>query len=190
MSTTTCTTTSPRRSTALVESLAVGDPLDPEVVVGPVVSEAALERILRVIDRARRDGARLLTGGARLGGDLAAGYFIAPTVFADVDHTSDLARNEVFGPVLAMMRFSTEDEVVSKANDSGFGLAAYLHTADASRTLRVAHALEAGTVTANGFPAMAPNTPFGGYKQSGFGREGGRAGIEEFIRRKSVSVVL
>jgi len=176
--------------TALVESLAVGDPLDPEVVVGPVVSAAALERILRVIDRARRDGARLLTGGARLGGDLAAGYFIAPTVFADVDHTSDLARNEVFGPVLAMMRFSTEDEVVSKANDSGFGLAAYLHTTDASRTLRVAHALEAGTVTANGFPAMAPNTPFGGYKQSGFGREGGRAGIEEFIRRKSVSVVL
>jgi aldehyde dehydrogenase (NAD+) len=176
--------------TALVESLAVGDPLDPAVVVGPVVSEAALERILHVIDRARRDGARALTGGVRLGGDLAAGYFIAPTVFADVDHMSDLARNEVFGPVLAMMRFSTEDEVVSKANDSGFGLAAYLHTADASRTLRVAHALEAGTVTVNGFPAMAPNTPFGGYKQSGFGREGGRAGIEEFIRRKSISVVL
>ncbi len=172
----------------LIESLAVGDPLDDAVAIGPVVSETALERILGVVDRAGTDGAELLTGGARLGGDLAAGYFVAPTVFGNVDHDSDLARNEVFGPVLAVLRFSSEAEVITKANDSGFGLAAYVHTRDAARTQRVANALEAGTITANGFPAMAPNAPFGGYKQSGFGREGGRAGIEEFVRRKSIYI--
>jgi aldehyde dehydrogenase (NAD+) len=169
-----------------IESLGVGDPLDTGVMIGPVVSGPALERIMGVIERARRDGADLLTGGNRLEGDLAAGYFVAPTVFGNVDHNSELARNEVFGPVLAMLRFSTEDEVVAKANDSGFGLAAYVHTRDVSRTHRVAHALEAGSVTANGFPVMSPSTPFGGYKQSGFGREGGRAGIEEFVRRKHI----
>jgi aldehyde dehydrogenase (NAD+) len=89
-------------------------------------------------------------------------------------------------PVLAMLRFQDEDDVVAKANDSAFGLAAYVHTRDAQRAVRVAHALEAGSVTANGFPVMSPSAPFGGYKQSGFGREGGRAGIEEFVRRKSV----
>jgi aldehyde dehydrogenase (NAD+) len=173
---------------AVIDSLAVGDPLDAGVTIGPVITEAALERIAGVIDRASNDGAELLTGGTRLGDELAAGYFVAPTVFGNVDHHSDLARNEVFGPVLAMLRFSTEEEVIAKANDSGFGLAAYVHTRDAQRTHRVAGALEAGTVTANGFPTMAPNTPFGGYKQSGFGREGGRAGIEEFVRRKSIYI--
>jgi aldehyde dehydrogenase (NAD+) len=173
---------------ATIESLAVGDPLDPSVLIGPVVSEPALERIMAMIDRAGNDGAALLTGGHRMGGEHADGYFIAPTVFGNVDHDSELARTEVFGPVLAMLRFSTEDEVIAKANDSGFGLAAYVHTRDASRTHRVAHALEAGTVTANGFPAMFPGAPFGGYKQSGFGREGGRAGIEEFLRRKTIHV--
>ena len=123
-----------------------------------------------------------------LGGALADGYFVAPTVFGDVEHGSDLARHEVFGPVLAILRFSDEDEVVAKANDSTFGLAAYVHSRDVSRIQRVAHRLEAGTVTVNGFPAMSPSAPFGGYKQSGFGREGGRAGIDEFLRSKSVYI--
>jgi aldehyde dehydrogenase (NAD+) len=174
--------------TSVVESLAVGDPLDPGVLVGPVVNEPALHRILGVIEQARRDGAGLLCGGHRLEGELAGGNFVAPTLFGDVDHDSDLARNEVFGPVLAMLRFSDEAEVVALANDSPFGLAAYVHSRDAARVHRVAHALEAGTVTVNGFPVMSPSAPFGGYKQSGFGREGGRAGIEEFVRRKSVYI--
>ena len=114
-------------------TLPVGDPLDPASVVGPVVTESALERILAVIDRATADGATLLTGGTRLGGDLAPGWFVAPTVFGDVDHRSDLARNEVFGPVLAVLRFDSEDEVLAQANDSAYGLAAYLHTADSRR---------------------------------------------------------
>jgi aldehyde dehydrogenase (NAD+) len=167
-------------------SLRVGDPLDPSTFIGPVVTERAMTRILGVIERATSDGAQLLTGGERLGGDLASGWFVSPTVFGEVAHASDLARNEVFGPVQAVLRFSSEDEVVAAANDSEFGLAAYLHTADSARVQRIVRALEAGTVVVNGAGGMSPAAPFGGYKQSGFGREGGRAGIEEMLRPKTV----
>lgn len=173
---------------ATVTSLRVGDPLDRGTFVGPVVTEDAMERILGVVERATRDGATLLTGGRRLGRELAAGWFVAPRVFGDVDHDSDLARHEVFGPVQAVMRFATEDEVLADANDSDFGLAAYVHTRDAARVQRFAHALQAGTVVVNDMGAMSPATPFGGYKASGFGREGGRAGIEEMVQRKTVFV--
>jgi aldehyde dehydrogenase (NAD+) len=169
-------------------SLRVGDPLDPASFVGPVVTEAAMERILAVIDRALGDGASLLAGGTRLGGDLAAGWFVAPTVFGDVDHDSDLARTEVFGPVQAILRFSSDDEVLAKANDSPFGLGAYIHTNDARRIQRFVSTLESGMVVVNGKGAVSPTTPFGGYKQSGFGREGGRAGIEEMVQRKTVLI--
>ncbi len=174
------------RLVAAVAALAVGDPLDPATAVGPVVTEAAMERILGVIDRAQADGARLLAGGARLGGALADGWFVAPTVFGDVDHHSDLARNEVFGPVQAVLSFSSEDEVLAKANDSEFGLAAYLHTTDARRIERFTRELQAGTVIVNGAGRLSAATPFGGTKQSGFGREGGRAGIEEMVQTKMV----
>ena len=175
------------RVVAQIEAVPVGDPFDPAVLMGPVVSERACERILGVIHRAVDEGAgTLLTGGERLGGALAAGYFVAPTVFGDVDHDSSLARDEIFGPVLSVLRFHDEDEVVDKANDSPFGLSAYLHTRDGARAQRIARRLDVGTVIVNGFPGMSPGAPFGGVKQSGFGREGGRAGIEEFVRRKNV----
>jgi aldehyde dehydrogenase (NAD+) len=167
-------------------TLRVGDPLDSATIVGPVVTEAAMDRILGVIELARSQGANLLAGGERMGGDLADGWFVAPTVFGDVDHDSDLARNEVFGPVQAILRFRTEEEVLEKANDSQFGLAAYLHTVDAARIERLVARLEAGTVVVNGMGGLSPTTPFGGYKRSGFGREGGRAGIEEMLRTKAV----
>lgn len=172
----------------IIGSVAVGDPLDPGTFVGPVVSEAAMERILGVVERAKADGATLLTGGERLGGDLADGWFVAPTVFGDVDHDSDLARNEVFGPVQAILRFSTEEEVVAKTNDSDFGLGAYFHTRDVSRVQRLSRQIQAGSIVANGAGGYGPAFAFGGTKQSGFGREGGRAGIEEFVWRKSVYV--
>jgi len=109
-------------------------------------------------------------------------------VFGDVDHHSDLARNEVFGPVQAILRFTSEDEVLQKANDSPFGLGAYLHTRDLRRVQRFVSELASGTVAVNGMGRISPATPFGGYGQSGFGREGGRAGIEEMVQRKTVFV--
>ncbi|HTZ09528.1 MAG TPA: aldehyde dehydrogenase family protein [Acidimicrobiales bacterium] len=166
--------------------LTVGDPLDPATVVGPVVTEAALERILGVIDRARAEGATLLAGGARLGGDLASGWFVAPTLFGHVDHDSDLARHEVFGPVQAALRFETEDEALRKANDSPYGLHAYLFTSDPTRIERFRRGLEAGTVVVNGMGRATPAAPFGGVKHSGFGREGGRAGMLDMVRTKTV----
>ena len=171
---------------ATVQAAKVGDPLDPESMVGPVVTQAAMERILGVIERAKADGATLLCGGDRLGGPLAQGWFIAPTVFGDVDHDSDLARNEVFGPVLAVLRFHDDEEVLAKANDSDLGLSAYVHTRDASRIARFIDKLEVGTVAVNGMSGGSPTMPFGGVKQSGFGREGGREGIEEMVVRKAV----
>ncbi|HEY5108648.1 MAG TPA: aldehyde dehydrogenase family protein [Acidimicrobiales bacterium] len=174
------------RILAVLASLPVGDPLDPHTVVGPVVTEAAMERILGVIARARTDGATLLVGGERLGGDLADGWFVSPTVFGDVDHDSDLARHEVFRPVQAVLRFSTEAEVLAKANDTPYGLAAYVHTADPARLDRMVAGIEAGVVVGNGSGNLSPATPFGGVKQSGFGREGGRAGLEEMVQLKTV----
>jgi aldehyde dehydrogenase (NAD+) len=177
------------RVVAHAEGAVLGDPLDPTVTMGPVVTEQACERILGVIKRARDEGGgTLLTGGNRVGGALTSGYYVTPTVFGDVDQASDLARNEIFGPVLSILRFRDEDEVVALANDTHYGLAAYVYTRDLARGHRVARALDVGSVTLNTFPALGPTAPFGGVKQSGFGREGGRAGIEEFVRTKNVLV--
>jgi aldehyde dehydrogenase (NAD+) len=178
------------RLLAIVERFRVGDPHDPQTQMGPVITEHAVDRILGMVQRATVDGATLLAGGTRLGGDLAAGYFLAPTVLTDVAHDSEIAREEVFGPVLSVLRFSTEDEVVAKANDSRYGLAAYAHTRDLARAHRLAYAIEAGSISVNGMSGMSPTTPFGGYKQSGFGREGGRAGLEEWLRPKNVFIAL
>ncbi|MBB6426842.1 aldehyde dehydrogenase [Sphingopyxis sp. JAI128] len=169
----------------------LGDPLDAKTLVGPVITEAAARRIMDVIDRAKSEsGGTLVAGGARGEGDLARGAFVQPTVFADVAHDSHLAREEVFGPVLAILRFKDEAEVVAKANDSRFGLGGYIHTNDLKRAHRMAGALQAGAISVNGMLPMAPNLPFGGFKESGFGREGGKPGLEEFMQIKQVMIHL
>jgi acyl-CoA reductase-like NAD-dependent aldehyde dehydrogenase len=176
------------RLVGIAESYRVGDPLDQDTVVGPVIDQRSCDRIMGVIDRAKEAGiAKLLTGGDRVGGDLASGYFIQPTVFGDVDNRSFLAQDEIFGPVLSILRFNDEADVVAKANDTRYGLAAYVFTGDMARGHRLARDLEAGYVCVNGF-SFAPTAPFGGGKQSGFGREGGKWGIEEFVQQKNVFV--
>ncbi len=175
----------------IVEATPVGDPFTPGVQGGPVISEAAADRIIGRIEDAKANGdGKLLTGGERLGGDLKDGFFIKPTVFGEVDNKSNLAQQEVFGPVLSIIRFKDEDDAIQKANDTAYGLAGYVHTRDLARAHRVAGALEAGYIGVNAFPPLPVQAPFGGYKQSGSGREGGRPGIEEFLRLKNVYMAL
>jgi aldehyde dehydrogenase (NAD+) len=176
------------RVATMAKTISVGDPLDPTSLSGPVINQAALDRILGMIDRAKLDGARLVTGGGRLDGPLAGGYFIEPTVFADVDPQSELAQNEVFGPVLAITPFATDDEAIEIANATRYGLSGYIHTSDLKRALRVAEELVTGEVLINGARNLAVHRPFGGLGRSGFGKEGGREGVYEYLRTKSVGI--
>jgi aldehyde dehydrogenase (NAD+) len=177
------------RVAEIAKTIAVGDPFEEGTVSGPVVSKAALDRIMAMIEQARLDGARLVAGGARLGGPLADGFFIEPTVFADVDPQSRLAQQEVFGPVLAITPFRTEEEAIAIANSTQYGLSAYIQTSDLHRAHRVADELVAGEVLVNGAVNLGVHRPFGGVGLSGFGKEGGRAGLEEFLQVKSVAIV-
>ncbi|MGF6384893.1 aldehyde dehydrogenase family protein [Paraburkholderia atlantica] len=175
------------RVAAVAASMKVGDPFDSATVAGPVICQSACDRILGIIAQARRD-AKLVAGGERLGGELANGFFIQPTVFADVQPGSALEQNEVFGPVLSITPFADDAEALAIANGTRYGLGAYLHTNDLDRAHAFAERLDAGYVNINGFAAMAPGAPFGGYRQSGFGRVGGWAGMEEYLQLKNVFV--
>jgi aldehyde dehydrogenase (NAD+) len=166
----------------------VGDPLQPDTVAGPVVNEAALQRITGIIQRATKDGARLITGGERIGGELADGYFLQPTVFADVNPVSELAQKEVFGPVLSIIPFDTEEQAIEIANSTPYGLSGYVFTNDLKRAHRVAEEMETGEVLINGAAPLPVHRPFGGFGISGMGKEGGRLGLDEFLRTKSVSI--
>jgi aldehyde dehydrogenase (NAD+) len=176
------------RVKAMVATIKVGDPTQPDTLSGPVVNAAALERITGMIERAKEAGARLITGGERVGGELADGYYLQPTVFADVDPNSELAQKEVFGPVLSIIPFDTEDEAIDIANGTPYGLSGYIFTNDLRRAHRVAEALDTGEVLINGAMNLSVHRPFGGFGISGMGKEGGKQGLEEFLRTKSVSI--
>jgi acyl-CoA reductase-like NAD-dependent aldehyde dehydrogenase len=177
---------------AMAPHIKIGDPFDKSTVVGPVITEAALTRILGMIDTAvKKEGGRLVSGGVRLGGDLAAGYFLPITLVADVGQNSRIAQHEVFGPVLAVTPFDSEDEAIALANGTDYGLGGYVHTQNLRRAHYVASQLDAGMIHVNGSgEGMTPCAPFGGVKQSGYGRLGGEAGLHEFLRIKNVWVNL
>lgn len=168
------------------EKIALGDPLDPATQMGPLVSAAQMEKVLGYMATAKAEGARLVTGGERAA--LNTGFFVQPTVFADVTDAMTLAREEVFGPVMAVLDFETEEEVVARANATEFGLAAGVFTADLTRAHRVIAGLEAGTCWINAYNLTPVEGPFGGSKMSGVGRENGRAAVEHYTQVKSVYV--
>ncbi|HEV7437480.1 MAG TPA: aldehyde dehydrogenase family protein [Pseudorhizobium sp.] len=164
----------------------VGDPAKEGDHIGPLVSKLQFDKVQALIEKAVAEGARLVAGGPGRPEGLSEGYFVRPTVFADVTNDMTVAREEVFGPVLAIIPFNTEEEAVRIANDTPYGLSAYVQTLDEARAQRVARKMRAGMVQINGTP-RAPGTPFGGYKQSGNGREGGKWGIEDFLEVKLIS---
>ncbi|MGO4759108.1 aldehyde dehydrogenase, partial [Streptomyces sp. 2MCAF27] len=177
---------------AAASALAVGDPFAPATALGPVIGAAARDRILGVVEQAAADG-RLVAGGhavdtSVLPPPVRDGFFVEPTVLADVDPGSDVARHEVFGPVLSILPFGAEEEAVDLANSTPYGLGAVLYTRDVSRVQRIVPRLQAGTVHVNGASGQPPGAPFGGYKHSGHGREGGREGLFEFLQTKNVFI--
>ncbi len=167
------------------EKMKVGDPAAAESEIGPVVSKAQWDKIQALIAKGIADGAEVVTGGAGRPDGLAKGYYVKPTVFANVDNGMLIAREEIFGPVLSIIGYRDEADAVAIANDSDLGLAAYVQSGDAARAKRVARQLRAGMVHING-AAGDPKAPFGGYKQSGNGREWGRFGFDEYLETKAV----
>lgn len=174
-----------------VGSMKLGSPFDPAVSLGPVISRSQQQQVLGFLERARSEGATVRCGGrAPTDPDLANGFFVEPTVLTDVSPDSEVGTEEVFGPVAVVDRFSGEAEAVAKANASRYGLTATVWTRDLARAHRVAGALQAGTVTVNTTKVSYVYAPFGGYKQSGLGRELGLEGLEEFQQVKNVIVGL
>jgi acyl-CoA reductase-like NAD-dependent aldehyde dehydrogenase len=163
----------------------VGDPLDKNTRMGPVISKGQLDRVLSYIESGKQEGARLVTGGDRPA-NLPKGYFVNPTIFADVKNSMKIAREEIFGPVLSVLSFKDPADAVAQANDSMYGLAAAVWTRDVKKAHQVARALKAGTVWVNTYNLYDVALPFGGYKQSGFGRELGREALDQYTQTKSV----
>ncbi|RCW83624.1 aldehyde dehydrogenase family protein [Phyllobacterium bourgognense] len=164
----------------------VGDPSQDGDHMGPLVSEMQFNKVQGLIEQGIKEGARLIAGGTGRPEGFNRGYYVRPTVFADVNNDMVIAREEIFGPVLAMIPFDTEEEAVEIANDTPYGLAAYIQSGDRERIKRVSKQLRAGMVRINGADHAA-DAPFGGYKQSGIGREGGHFGIEDFLEVKAIS---
>ncbi|HEY6779561.1 MAG TPA: aldehyde dehydrogenase family protein [Thermoleophilaceae bacterium] len=172
---------------ATAEAFTPGDPFDDGSRLGPLVSETQRERVRGYIERGQAEGARLVTGGAEPPEGAEQGYFVRPTVFSDVTTEMTIAQEEIFGPVLAIMPYDSEDEAVAIANDTLYGLAGGVWSGDEQRARAIARRLRTGQIEING-GAFNPLAPFGGFKQSGHGREAGRYGIEEYLVAKSLQL--
>jgi aldehyde dehydrogenase (NAD+) len=164
-----------------------GDFNEPTCVMGPVISKRQLDRVLGYIELGKKEGARLLAGG-KARPDKGNGFFVEPTCFVDVDNKMRIAQEEIFGPVLVVIPFENDADAVRIANDSVYGLSAMVASGDRERAMKIARRLRTGSVSVNGGMCIAPDLPFGGYKQSGIGREWGREGIEEFLETKAIAV--
>ncbi len=169
-------------------TIVMGDPMDPATEMGPMATGQQFDKVLGMLKRAKEQGATFVTGG----GKSAAhdGYFIEPTIITDIDPEMEIGKDEIFGPVLSVFTFDSEEDAIAKANDTRYGLAAGVWTLSGQRGHRVAHKLRAGTVWINAYRVVSPNTPFGGFKESGLGRENGFDAMKQYTENKSVWVEL
>jgi betaine-aldehyde dehydrogenase len=179
------------RLVARVAAMRIGDPMDPATQVGALISAQHLDKVLGYVARGRAEGAKLLIGGTRVtDGDLANGYFMTPAIFDACHDDMSIVREEIFGPVMSVLEFDTEDEVIERANATEFGLSAGVFTNDLTRGHRVIAKLQAGTCWLNHYNVTPIELPFGGYKMSGLGRENGKAALEHYTQLKSVYVAM
>jgi acyl-CoA reductase-like NAD-dependent aldehyde dehydrogenase len=176
-----------RIAAAVAEKTKVGDPFEEDTRLGPLVSEVQRERVRDYIQKGIDEGAKLVTGGSEPPEGLDRGYFVRPTVFSDVSNDMTIAQEEIFGPVLAIIPYDDEDDAVRIANDSAYGLAGGVWSADEERAKRVARRIRTGQIEING-GVFNPLAPFGGYKQSGHGREAGHFALEEFLQVKAMQL--
>jgi acyl-CoA reductase-like NAD-dependent aldehyde dehydrogenase len=174
-----------KRTREIAMQRIVGDPYDPKTVQGPQIDDEQFNKILSLIESGKKEGAKLECGGGRLG---TVGYYIQPTVFSNVTDDMSIARQEIFGPVQQILKFDTLDEALRRANDTNYGLAAGIITKDINKALTFAQGVRAGTVWVNCQQVFSPATPFGGFKESGHGREGNMEGLLPFLEVKTVTV--
>jgi aldehyde dehydrogenase (NAD+) len=175
------------RSVARAKKRKVGDPFDPETEQGPQVDDIQFDKVMGYIESGKREGAKLVQGGKRAG---SRGYFIEPTVFVDVEDNMKIAREEIFGPVMSIIKFNDLNDVVKRANKTMYGLAAAVWTRDIGKAHAIANSVRAGTVWVNCYDVFDPGAPFGGFKQSGIGREMGEYGLQQYTELKTVTVRL
>ena len=167
----------------------VGSPYDPSTAIGPMIEKAHFDKVSHYLQTTKDEGATLVAGG-NIHSELGSGWYVEPTIFDNVSPDMTLFNEEVFGPILAVTSFETEEEAISLANQSSYGLAASFYTQNIKRAYRVASAIKAGTVSINGFSEGDITTPFGGYKQSGFGgRDNGLEALEQYTQTKTIWVV-
>jgi len=174
-----------KKSVELAAKKIVGDPYSLSTEQGPQVDETQMKSILKCIESGKQEGAKLCLGGKRIGDK---GYFIEPTIFCDVKDDMKIAREEIFGPVMQIMKFKTMEEVIERANDTNYGLAAAVFTTDLNKATQVAHSLRAGSVWINCYNGIGPQASFGGFKESGLGRELGEEGLHGYVEAKTVTM--
>ncbi|GBP23962.1 Retinal dehydrogenase 1 [Eumeta japonica] len=176
-----------KRAVEYAKKRKVGNPFSEGIQNGPQVDEEMMNKVLGYIEKGKAEGAKLLTGGQRIG---TTGYYLEPAVFADVTDDMTIAKEEIFGPVQSIMKFETLDEVIDRANDTNYGLAAGIFTTNVQTALQFSNLVEAGTVWVNNYFTMEPRIPFGGFKDSGLGREHGLEGILQYLEIKTVNIAL
>ncbi|XP_076064075.1 aldehyde dehydrogenase 1A1 [Oratosquilla oratoria] len=174
-----------KRSVAMASKRVIGDPFDESSTMGPLINRVQMDKVLRYIESGKKEGAKLECGGIRKG---SKGFFVVPTVFSNVTDEMTIAKEEIFGPVQSILKFSTMDEVIDRANKTTYGLASGVITKDINKALMFAQGIKSGSVWVNTYDLCQPQSPVGGYKQSGQGRELGEAGLEEYLETKTITI--